>query len=224
MNITDIQYFLDTQGIFICAAVPFSAQQFSTEQIPENILGQVVSAVSIATPIPRSVFLTIADSPSVIYKTYYKIANTLLDEAAFKLCQYIEEHNGFAFAVPASQFIDWKTETAHLSHRSIAAAAGLGWIGRHQLLITEKYGPAIRLTTVLTDMTVDMPEPISGSCDNCRACIEQCPAHAISDTDYNRERCSEKLKEFGKKKVGVRICGVCIKACLNAHKKRRVQK
>lgn len=222
MNINKIKEFLNTQGIFLISTTKFDANKFKTNNISNNILNRSKYAISLLTPIPEPIFLTITNSPSLIYKTYYKLANNILNETAFKLCQFIQENGNFAFPIPASQFTNWKTEQAHISHIQIAVEAGLGWVGKHNLLINEKYGPAIRITTILTDIIFDNNIiKLTGNCGNCKACIEQCPANAISNNNYNRELCSEKLKEFGKKKVGVRICGVCIRSCLETKKYKR---
>ena len=52
---------------------------------------------------------------------------------------------------------------AELPHKTVATRAGIGWIGKCALLVTEKYGSAIRLTTVLTDMDLETDQPINGS-------------------------------------------------------------
>ena len=38
-----------------------------------------------------------------------------------------------------------------MPHKTVAVHAGLGWIGKSALFVTEKYGSAVRLTSVLTD-------------------------------------------------------------------------
>ena len=65
----------------------------------------------------------------------------------------------------------------------IAIDAGLGEIGRNGLLITPKYGPRVRLCTVLTDMPLVPDHPIDFGviefCNNCGKCAETCPNGAI---------------------------------------------
>jgi epoxyqueuosine reductase len=66
----------------------------------------------------------------------------------------------------------------------MAIEAGLGTLGRHGMLITEKFGPRVRLGKVFTDLPLVPDEPIeSGTtrfCWTCRRCAENCPAQAIS--------------------------------------------
>ena len=48
--------------------------------------------------------------------------------------------------------VDWQGQRGHISHKHIAVAAGLGWIGRNNLLVHPRHGGRLRLNTVLTDM------------------------------------------------------------------------
>ncbi|MEO0077238.1 MAG: 4Fe-4S binding protein, partial [candidate division WOR-3 bacterium] len=104
----------------------------------------------------------------------------------------------------------------HLSHKRIGVAAGLGWIGRNNLLVHPQYGSQFRLVTILTDMPLATDTPLNSDCQDCRKCIEVCPAQAIKERpeDFDHMKCFEQLKEFQKKGyVGQYICGVCVKAC-----------
>jgi epoxyqueuosine reductase QueG len=68
-----------------------------------------------------------------------------------------------------------------ISHKAVARASGIGWIGRSTLLITPKFGPRICLVTLLTDMPLVPNRPMEDKCGTCRRCIEACPADAITD-------------------------------------------
>ncbi len=65
-----------------------------------------------------------------------------------------------------------------------AVMAGLGEYGRHGLLITEPFGPRVRLGKIYTDMPLAHDRPISFGvkefCDVCRRCSDGCPVKAIS--------------------------------------------
>lgn len=65
----------------------------------------------------------------------------------------------------------------------MAVEAGLGALGRHGMLITEKFGPRVRLGKVFTDLPLVPDEPIEFGaarfCWTCRRCAENCPAQAI---------------------------------------------
>jgi reductive dehalogenase len=68
----------------------------------------------------------------------------------------------------------------------LALAAGLGEYGRHGLLITEAFGPRVRLGKIFTDMPLAHDRPksfgVSEFCEICRRCSSACPPKAISST------------------------------------------
>ncbi len=69
--------------------------------------------------------------------------------------------------------------------------AGLGFIGKNNLLVTEKYGPRIRLRAVNTNASLK-PDPIIESrdfCRECSKCVDACPADAFDTGQYDRETC-----------------------------------
>jgi epoxyqueuosine reductase QueG len=118
--------------------------------------------------------------------------------------------------VAASQLVDWQNQRGHLSHKRIAVAAGLGWLGRNNLLVTPQHGAQVRLVTVLTDLDLAPDRPIENGCAECRECVSACPAHAIGDSaaEFKHLDCFATLKEFQSRRyVGQYICGLCVRAC-----------
>ena len=68
-----------------------------------------------------------------------------------------------------------------VSHRYIAAASGIGWIGWSGNLITEEFGAAIVLSTVVTSAELEPDLPVrKETCSNCHLCAASCPSHFIS--------------------------------------------
>ncbi|MEK6528604.1 MAG: hypothetical protein AABZ36_06975 [Nitrospirota bacterium] len=116
--------------------------------------------ISIAARVSDSVLHGITTGPTRHYLHHYKMLNLLLDQTALKLSLYIQETGYRALPIPASQIIDWEKQTAHLSHKMIALRAGIGWIGRNNLLVHPEFGSKIRLATVLTDMPLTTDKPV----------------------------------------------------------------
>lgn len=178
--------------------------------------GRFPFAVSMAKRLSAGVLEGLVDHPTALYFHHYRQLNFFLDRAAFLLADHIQELGRAAVAVPASQIVDWENQRAHVSHKHVGVLAGLGWIGRNNLLVHPKLGARFRLVTVLTDMPLAPDAPIEGGCGSCRACAAACPAGAIhaGREDFDHLACFEKLKDFRNRGlVGQFICGVCVKAC-----------
>ena len=75
----------------------------------------------------------------------------------------------------------WRyVDTGPLSDRSLAAQAGLGWIGRNGMLIHEEHGSYFFIGTLLTSLENDMhAATVADRCGTCTSCIDACPTNAI---------------------------------------------
>jgi epoxyqueuosine reductase QueG len=158
----------------------------------------------------------IVDRPTALYFHHYRQLNFFLDRGAFLVASKIQELGFQALPIPASQITDWKKQQSHVSHKKVGYLAGLGWIGRNNLLVNPDLGSRARLVTILMDMPLATDNPLDLDCGSCRACIGVCPAKAIHESvaDFDHWLCFDKLKEFRNSGVvGQHICGVCIKAC-----------
>ena len=173
-------------------------------------------AISLGKRVLDSVLEDIEDRPTALYLHHYRQLNFFLDRGALLLADHIQDLGYDALPIPASQIIDWENQRAHISHKKVALFAGLGWLGRNNLLVNSELGSRFRLVTVLTNLALDADRPTDSSCGACRACISPCPAQAIHETreDFDHRACYEKLDEFRKSHVvSQHICGVCVKAC-----------
>jgi len=173
--------------------------------------------ISLGKRLIDAVLEDIKDSPTPLYFHHYRQLNFFLDRSAFLLSSFIQDLGFRALPIPASQIVDWEKQRAHLSHKKIGHLAGLGWIGRNNLLVHPNLGARFRLVTVLTDLPLDPDRPSQLSCGECKKCLKFCPAQAIKEEKeiFDHLACFEKLKEFRKSGiVSQHICGVCVKACV----------
>jgi epoxyqueuosine reductase QueG len=199
-------------------------QRFGTKLVGFGAVPEDMSLLEIDESFPRvivfgfslsqSVLRTIKARPTLIYKHHYKTVNWLLDQTAFHLVRFIEEQGKRAVAIPASQLVDWKHHKGHASHRHLAQEAGLGYVGRHGLLVHPKYGAQVRYCSILTDLEFTPDDRVEADCGTCGKCIAVCPAQAITEEGVDILRCYEKLEDFSRiRGIGQHICGVCVKAC-----------
>lgn len=83
-------------------------------------------------------------------------------------------------------------DTAPLPERDLALRAGIGWVGKHTLIIHPKLGSYLFLGGIV--MTLDAANPpevetVSDHCGSCTRCIDACPTDAITTHRVDARRC-----------------------------------
>jgi epoxyqueuosine reductase len=115
-------------------------------------------------------------------------------------------------------------DSAPLAERTLAARAGLGFIGKNRMLINPRLGPQIFLAEIVTSLKLPPDEPIKTSCSNCNKCLSACPTGALRPDDHlDANKCISYLTIEYKgripadlaQKIGDRIfgCDECVLAC-----------
>ena len=72
------------------------------------------------------------------------------------------------------------TDSAPLMEVELARKAGLGWRGKHTLLLNRNYGSMFFLGEILVDMPLPLDEEQEDHCGTCNACMTVCPTQAIT--------------------------------------------
>jgi epoxyqueuosine reductase QueG len=193
-------------------------RSFKREEIllPPSLMDKLSYGISVGFHLSDAILEEILNQPTPLYFHHYQRVNILLDTVGLIVTSTIQDLGYQAMSIPASQIVDWKTQKGHLSHKHVASAAGLGWIGRNNLLVNEKFGSRIRLVTVLTDLPLVISPPSIKDCGSCLNCLSVCPAGAIKvrQEEFDHLRCYEQLRTFAKTlHFSHNICGVCVKAC-----------
>jgi len=82
------------------------------------------------------------------------------------------------------------TDSAPVMEVELATKAGLGWRGKHTLLLNREAGSWFFLGEIYTDLPLTVDTPRSEHCGTCRRCIDVCPTHAIvAPYEVDARRC-----------------------------------
>jgi len=154
----------------------------------------------------------------------YEVVTRALDFLAYDVSRWLTGRGFKAYPVPASTPYDPEKLEGILSHKLVAHLAGVGWIGKSCLLVTERFGPRARFVSIMTDAPLETGTVFDRPCGKCRVCADACPVKAIRGVEYRpgegREvrfdaaRCRDYRREHA--------CGVCVSSCpLGSRKVRR---
>ena len=101
-------------------------------------------------------------------RDYHKVMRSRLQQ----LAQQVEAAAGsFGYRV--------FTDSAPVMEVALAQKAGLGWRGKHTLLLTRDAGSMFFLGEIYTDLPLPVDAPVADHCGSCGACITACPTQAI---------------------------------------------
>ncbi|MDR1217513.1 MAG: 4Fe-4S binding protein [Oscillospiraceae bacterium] len=196
-------------------------------ELPPGVRAGLPVGVSFGICLPRETIRAIADVPTPEYYGDYKSTNAKLQEIIKHGERFISGLGYSAIGMTNEQIAQVSGENfTTLPLKTVATRAGLGWIGKCALLVTEKYGSALRLGGILTDAPLPRSEPVNESrCGACMACTSACPAHAPTgalwhkglarDAFFNAAACRKTAYERAVKYAGAEesICGKCIAVC-----------
>lgn len=164
-------------------------------------------------PNARSVIvMAVAHSLGAVFSPDIKIwtrnkmqTSRLLDQVGEKLSRWLEKNGFISVPISADKPVEIhkiNPETGkkfkrtrvlgQFSLKHAAVSAGLGKIGRSNLLLTRQFGPHQRLGAIITslEMEPDVPDLQEEIClRNCRLCEKACPVNALADGKFDVDRC-----------------------------------
>ncbi len=112
-------------------------------------------------------------------RDYHKVLRARLQKLADRIQQ---EVGSFGYRV--------FTDSAPVLEVALAAKSGLGWRGKHTLLLTRDMGSYFFLGEIYTNLPLPVTDPLTGHCGTCTACIDACPTGAIvAPYELDARRC-----------------------------------
>ena len=148
-------------------------------------------------------------------KDYHKLMKKRLMAIADDLR---ELHPGALFKV----FVD----TAPVPERELAQRAGIGWVGKHTLIIHPNLGSYLFVGGIVMSLDAQAPatQPtITDHCGSCTACIDACPTDAITDHQVDARKCISYLTIEHREPIDPKLaakmgdwiygCDICQEVC-----------
>ncbi len=102
-------------------------------------------------------------------RDYHKVLKRCCGRLMDRIRQVAPHFQGRAFV-----------DSAPVAERPLAAAAGIGWIGRNGCLVASELGSYVLLCEIICNLPLRPDEPIASCCNDCEACVRACPTGALS--------------------------------------------
>lgn len=153
-----------------------------------------------------------------------QVAFPLIRGVSCMIAKFIQDHGNTATALDPNDGLRKSGPLYYkskLSMKAVARAAGLGWIGKSAVFVSEKFGPRVCLGVVLTDMPLKAGTPMENKCGRCERCAIACPVGALTATKFEvypsdlhavlqREKCNDWMENRSPTRG---FCWECILAC-----------
>lgn len=219
--------------IYGVASAALYEEKFPRKPSPSKFLPGARSVIIVGLPFSRTIMDTVAapvladiyqsgaertagdgrhaDSPPAGAERFYhgpenEMLTHELSLIAYKLSKKLTNDGHRSFYLP-----DTKTEprfkTAPFYFMPAMYVAGMGQLGMNCAIITPKYGPRFRVTTVITDLELPAGVPMEDmkypDCMTCKECVRRCPSKAIDGRFWkNVFKCSD----YGCSTVCLSVC------------------
>jgi epoxyqueuosine reductase len=133
----------------------------------------IVTGTLYHTDEPLSATRDGADAARIARYAWGEDYHEVLGRRQHLLIGWLKEHAGGPFE--AVGYVD----TGPVQEKALAAAAGLGWIGKHTCLINQELGSWLFLSVILTTLDLPAGTTVADRCGTCTRCLDVCPTGAI---------------------------------------------
>jgi len=185
---------------------------------PQSIYPEANTVMIIGLPVPLPILET---APSIYYHELYKTVNSMLDQKAYEIANFLTEKGHPSIYLPRDGYGDIKilidNPFAFFSHKHAAYLAGMGSFGQNNVILTPAYGPRVRFNSIFTTARIEPDAPrCKDLCIRCLLCVKNCPVKAIPEKgDFpppiDKKSCAQRSTILRDEYRSP--CGICIKVC-----------
>ena len=207
-------------GADLCGVAPVERFREAPKGFgPADIYADVKSVVVVAKRFPEGAFQSVSPIP-------YTVTNDIILNDVVRITCNISnrlERDGdvIAVPVPGDPYEYWDEEKREgrgiLSLRHAGYMAGLGVFGKNTLLVNSTFGNRIVLGAILLNVAIE-PDDLADFrfCpDDCRVCIQNCPAGALDGKIVKQKLCRAVSQGHTKKGDYLYLCNNCRRLCPN---------
>lgn len=155
----------------------YMANHFDKRIDPRKLVDGAKSVISLTYNYHSTEKQRDPDAPKISQYAYGKDYHFVIKDKLKTLLAYIREEIG---EVNGRCFVD----SAPVLERDWARRSGVGWVGKHTLLLNPKVGSYFFLAELIIDLELRTDDPIRDHCGTCTRCIDACPTEAISPQGY----------------------------------------
>lgn len=153
------------------AQMGYMENHFDKRLDPTKLVPGAKSVISLLYnyyPAEQQIDKTFKISKYAYGQDYHHVVKAKMRE----LFHYIEQEIG---AIEGRYFVD----SAPVLDKAWAARSGLGWIGKHTLMLTKQVGSFFFISEIICDLELEYDGLVTDHCGTCTACIDACPTGAI---------------------------------------------
>jgi len=184
---------------------------------PRDVYSQTNAVIAFAIRLPTETLY--AENP-IPFTHVNAMAMQKVDMMSFEISMELEKQGMKNVLIPTDDpYLEWNKKEQHgraiLSLRHIGMLAGMGKLGRNNLLINKDYGNMIQIGAVLTDVRLE-PDPLATYeiCPpGCSLCIDNCPQHALTGETVIQKACRPVSNYQTSKGFTIKKCFDCRKNC-----------
>jgi epoxyqueuosine reductase len=208
-------------GADLCGIAP--AKRFENAPAgfrPTDIYSKAHSVIVFAKRLPSEVLYAESCIP---YTHVNSLIASEVDRLSLKLSLQLEDSGIRNVMIPSDDpYESWNQKMQHgqaiLSMRHAGELAGLGKLGRNNLLINDRYGNMIQLGAILTDCELPYDDIADYKVcpDNCSICIQLCPKNALNGKTVVQGECRTLSTYKNDKGYVLKKCWTCRKVCPHA--------